>query len=119
MDLDIGIGDTNRAPAPRRRGPPFKHYASFADFYQRELAETWGRWSDLEETYRKYSTGAISKEQVQQELGKREIGIAGGKAGPGRGNKTACNTSRFSHKTRAGPLPLEGQAETRSMAICT
>jgi hypothetical protein len=28
-------------------------------------------------------------------LGKREIGIEGGKPGPGRGKKTACNTSRF------------------------
>jgi hypothetical protein len=34
-------------------------------------------------------------------LGKREIGVLGGKAGPGRGKKTADNVSRLSHGNAA------------------
>jgi hypothetical protein len=34
---------------------------------------------------------------VTSALGQRQIGIQGGKAGPGRGKKTDDNVSRFKH----------------------
>lgn len=37
----------------------------------------------------------VSERQSFQQLGKREHGISGGKAGPGRGNKTGDDVTRF------------------------
>jgi hypothetical protein len=45
-----------------------KRYDSFQDFYQQELAETWGKWSDLQETYRARVAGEIDDGEVQRRL---------------------------------------------------
>jgi hypothetical protein len=81
-----------------------RRYASFEDFYQRELESTWGKWSDLQETWKKVAKGELTDEQGKaqvmanaQPMPEQEIGIEGGKAGPGRGKKTADDVSRFTH----------------------
>ncbi len=51
--------------------------------------------------YAKVLSGEISESEGQRRvLGAREIGIEGGKAGPGRGHKTAGNTKRFNGMDR-------------------
>jgi hypothetical protein len=35
------------------RTAPLRHYASFKDFYERELEPTWGKWDELRKNYRK------------------------------------------------------------------
>jgi hypothetical protein len=47
---------------------PFKHYASFEDFYEQELAETWGKWSELQETYRRRAAREITDDQAQKRI---------------------------------------------------
>ena len=37
---------------------PFRKYASFQDFYKRELESTWGAWDKLQATYAKIAKGA-------------------------------------------------------------
>lgn len=46
------------------RDAPFKHWKSFEDFYNQELAETWGKWTDLQETYRLRVGKEISDDQA-------------------------------------------------------
>ena len=78
------------------RTAPLTRYASFEDFYHRELEATWGKWEKLQATYRRVINGDITPEQGKAAiLGDREIGIEGGKAGPGRGNKTATDSRRL------------------------
>jgi hypothetical protein len=50
------------------RDAPFKRYASFADFYQQELATTWGQWSELQATYSSYMAGELTTAQVEARL---------------------------------------------------
>lgn len=45
------------------RDAPFKHYASFEDFYATELETTWGRWTDLQETWKARIDGRISEQE--------------------------------------------------------
>jgi hypothetical protein len=52
------------------RDAPFKRYASFADFYQQELATTWGQWSELQATYSSYMAGELTTAQVEARLRK-------------------------------------------------
>jgi hypothetical protein len=41
-----------------------RSYESFADFYQREVEYTWGRWADLQATYSKYKRGDITSDDA-------------------------------------------------------
>jgi uncharacterized protein (DUF3820 family) len=43
---------------------PFKKYASFQDFYTRELEETWGAWNKLQETYAQCAEGKITEQEA-------------------------------------------------------
>ena len=52
---------------------PFKHYKSFSDFYQQELAEIWGKWSELQETYHRYKRGELDKTGVQDRIDKSAL----------------------------------------------
>lgn len=42
---------------------PIRKYASFEDFYQRELEPTWGKWTDLQQTWRDVVTGRLSYQE--------------------------------------------------------
>jgi hypothetical protein len=42
---------------------PFRKYASFQDFYKRELESTWGSWDNLQATYAEIAKGAITEEE--------------------------------------------------------
>ncbi len=107
------------------RKAPTCRYASFRDFYTRELEPVWGEWDQLRATYAKVLSGEISDAEGQRRvLGAREIGIEGGKAGPGRGHKTAGNTKRFNGMDReyiAARLDRDGHtklaAEVRAKTI--
>jgi hypothetical protein len=45
------------------RNAPFKHYTSFEDFYAMELESTWGKWTDLQETWKARIDGRISEQE--------------------------------------------------------
>jgi hypothetical protein len=82
------------------RAAPTRQYKSFGDFYQRELEPTWGNWENLQRTYARVVRGEITEEEGRAIiLNPREIGIRGGKAGPGRGHKTGDNITRLMRGT--------------------
>lgn len=45
------------------RDAPIRKYASFQDFYGRELEATWGKWTDLQETWRRVVRGELTEKQ--------------------------------------------------------
>jgi hypothetical protein len=49
------------SPSFNWRDAPSRRYASFQDFYDRELAPTWGQWDRLVETWRRVRQGEISE----------------------------------------------------------
>ncbi|PWT73222.1 MAG: hypothetical protein C5B60_08475 [Chloroflexi bacterium] len=54
------------------RKMPLRQYASFDDFYRRELEETWGKWEDLQRTYTEIVNGSITEDEgIQRLLGPR------------------------------------------------
>jgi hypothetical protein len=53
------------------RDAPFKHYKSFPDFYARELETTWGKWEDLQRTWKRVAKGEISEAEGQREIEER------------------------------------------------
>jgi hypothetical protein len=50
------------------RTAPFKHYVSFDEFYEQELAEIWGRWSDLQATYEQLHRGEIGTAEAEARI---------------------------------------------------
>lgn len=51
---------------------PIRKYASFEDFYERELEQTWGKWTDLLETWKGVVRGDLTPDQGKERiLGKR------------------------------------------------
>lgn len=45
------------------RDAPFRRYESFAHFYQCELEATWGKWEDLQRTWKRIVKGEISEDE--------------------------------------------------------
>lgn len=97
---------------------PIRKYASFEDFYHRELETTWGKWSDLQETYRRRMAGQLTEEQAQARIQQsRAAAIQALAADPnlkpamthaeagamgGRGKKAARSARSFRHDSSAG-----------------
>ena len=52
------------------RTAPWRHYESFADFYQRECAPVWGGWSELQDTYQKLTRGEIDTVEAGSRISK-------------------------------------------------
>lgn len=50
------------------RTAPIRKYNSFEDFYHRELEATWGKWTDLQETYHLRISGQISEGEAQERV---------------------------------------------------
>jgi len=48
------------------RNAEWRKYQSFADFYQRELENTWGSWEQLQEKFAQVARGQKTKVQVEQ-----------------------------------------------------
>lgn len=42
---------------------PVRSYGSFADFYSKELEETWGKWDRLQEIYQQVKDGKLDAEE--------------------------------------------------------
>lgn len=72
-------------------GSPFKTWDSFV-----QCREPYGLGMKPE-VARAIMTEQDDSRLLRDVLGQREIGIEGGKAGPGRGKKTTDSVSRFSH----------------------
>jgi hypothetical protein len=45
------------------RDAPLREYESFANFYARELEETWGKWENLQRTWDQIVKGEISEDE--------------------------------------------------------
>jgi hypothetical protein len=98
--IAIPLKDSRGEPHFNWRDSPTRNYKNFEHFYRTELESTFGKWSKLQARWQRVVDGKATAEEIKTEiLSEREIGIPGGKAGPGRGNKTADNISRFSHGT--------------------
>src|SRR6516164_4028 len=50
------------------RNAEWRKYQSFADFYQRELENTWGSWEQLQEKFAQVARGQKTKVQVEQAM---------------------------------------------------
>jgi len=53
------------------RQMPLRQYRSFDDFYHQELEATWGKWSELQETYAKIVRHEITQQQGVDEIRNR------------------------------------------------
>lgn len=50
---------------------PHRSYASFEDFYRRELEATWGEWEQLQHTYAQIIRGEITEGEARSQIEKR------------------------------------------------
>lgn len=53
------------------RNAPFKKYASFADFYARELEETWGTWKELQTSWAEVVAGRRTEAEMRADMARR------------------------------------------------
>jgi hypothetical protein len=50
---------------------PMRRYASFKDFYVREIEATWGRWENLQHTWKRIVNGELSEDEAKAEIAAR------------------------------------------------
>lgn len=80
------------------RTAPTRRYESFSDFYNRELAKTWGDWHDLQEDWAKVVKGEQSGEQAIKAIEGRLRAKAGR---PPKGEEKPYNIRIKNYGTRA------------------
>lgn len=64
------VADTKVGQRPyfEWREAPLRKYKSFADFYERELEATWGKWEDLQRTWTKIVKGEITEDEGRKQI---------------------------------------------------
>jgi len=95
------------------RDAPFKHYASFANFYQQELAETWGERTKLQETYRKYKGGDLTPEETEAALKAAAAQAKQEAEERKRGGDRKSEAARIKRDITLDPLGTRGSASYR------
>jgi hypothetical protein len=61
------------------RDAPYRHYKSFADFYEQELEATWGKWEDLQRTWTQIVKGEITEVEGRQRIERGKLRAQSGR----------------------------------------